>query len=61
MQKALSIYLDNGMFKKNIKKLKDLFQQNMAKSQETIEKAKVSIPYQISPRHITWSFQKGSH
>ena len=46
MQKALSIYLDNGMFKKNIKKLKDLFQQNMAKSQETIEKAKVFIPYQ---------------
>lgn len=59
MQKALSIYLDNGMFKKNIKKLKDLFQQNMAKSQETIEKAKVSIPYQISPRHITWKLPKG--
>ena len=58
MQKALSIYLDNGMFKKNIKKLKDLFQQNMAKSQETIEKAKVSIPYQISPRHITWKLPK---
>ncbi len=59
MQKALSIYLDNGMFKKNIKKLKDLFQQNMAKSQETIEKAKVFIPYQISPRHITWKLPKG--
>ena len=31
----------------------------MAKSQETIEKAKVSIPYQISPRHITWKLPRG--
>ena len=54
MQKALSVYLENGMFQKNIKKLGDLFQQNMAKSQESIEKSKVSIPYQISPRHVTW-------
>lgn len=33
---------------KNIKKLGDLFQQNMAKSQAIIDKSKVSIPYQIS-------------
>lgn len=59
MQKALSVYLDNGMFQKNIKKLRDLFQETMAKSHETIEQAKVSIPYQISPRHITWKLPKG--
>ena len=59
MQKALSVYLENGMFQKNIKKLGDLFQQNMAKSQAIIEKSKVSIPYQISPRHITWQLPKG--
>lgn len=59
MQKALSVYLDNGMFQKNIKKLRDLFQETMAKSHETIEQAKVSIPYQISPRHITWKIPKG--
>lgn len=43
---------------KNIKKLGDLFQQNMAKSQAIIEKSKVSIPYQISPRHVTWQLPK---
>ena len=59
MQKALSVYLDNGMFQKNIKKLRDLFQETMAKSHETIEQAKVSIPYHISPRHITWKLPKG--
>ena len=59
MQKALSVYLDNGMFQKNIKKLRDLFQETMAKSHETIEQAKVSIPYQISPRYITWKLPKG--
>ena len=58
MQKALSVYLENGMFQKNIKKLGDLFQQNMSKSQESIEKSKVSIPYQISPRHVTWQLPK---
>lgn len=58
MQKALSVYLENGMFQKNIKKLGDLFQQNMAKSQAIIEKYKVSIPYQISPRHVTWQLPK---
>ena len=59
MQKALSVYLDNGMFQKNIKKLRDLFQETMAKSHETIEQAKVSIPYQISPRYITWKLPTG--
>ena len=58
MQKALSVYLENGMFQKNIKKLGDLFQQNMAKSQAIIDKSKVSIPYQISPRHVTWQLPK---
>ena len=58
MQKALSVYLANGMFQKNIKKLGDLFQKNMAKSQAIIEKSKVSIPYQISPRHVTWQLPK---
>ena len=58
MQKALSVYLANGMFQKNIKKLGDLFQQNMAKSQAIIDKSKVSIPYQISPRHVTWQLPK---
>ena len=33
---------------KNIKKLGDLFQQNMSKSQAIIDKSKVSIPFQIS-------------
>lgn len=59
MQRALSVYLDNGMFQKNIKKLGDLFQQTMEKSQESIENAKISTPYQISPRHITWQLPKG--
>lgn len=59
MQRALSVYLDNGMFQKNIKKLRDLFQQTMEKSQESIENAKISTPYQISPRHITWQLPKG--
>ena len=59
MQKALSVYLDNGMFQKNIKKLRDLFQETMARSQETIERANVTLPYQISPRHITWQLPKG--
>ena len=58
MQKALSVYLENGMFQKNIKKLGDLFQQNMAKSQAIIDQSKVSIPYQISPRHVTWQLPK---
>ena len=43
---------------KNIKKLGDLFQQNMGKSQAIIDKSKVSIPYQISPRHVTWQLPK---
>lgn len=30
----------------------------MAKSQAIIEKSKVSIPYQISPRHVTWQLPK---
>ena len=59
MQRALSVYLDNGMFQKNIKKLRDLFQQTMEKSRESIENAKISTPYQISPRHITWQLPKG--
>lgn len=58
MQRALSVYLDNGMFQKNIKKLRDLFQQTMEKSQESIENAKISTPYQISPRHVTWQLPK---
>ena len=58
MQRALSVYLDNGMFQKNIKKLRDLFQQTMEKSRESIENAKISTPYQISPRHITWQLPK---
>lgn len=59
MQKALSVYLDNGMFQKNIKKLRDLFQATMVRSEETIEQAKVTLSYQISPRHITWQLPKG--
>ena len=59
MQRALSVYLDNGMFQKKIKKLRDLFQQTMEKSRESIENAKISTPYQISPRHITWQLPKG--
>ena len=58
MQRALSVYLDNGMFQKNIKKLRDLFQQTMEKSRESIENAKISTPYQISPRHVTWQLPK---
>ena len=30
----------------------------MAKSQAIIDKSKVSIPYQISPRHVTWQLPK---
>ena len=59
MQKALSVYLDNGMFQKNIKKLRDLFQETMVRSEETIEQTKVTLSYQISPRHITWQLPRG--
>ena len=44
--------------KKTFKKLGDLFQQNMSKSQAIIDKSKVSIPFQISPRHVTWQLPK---
>lgn len=58
MQRALAVYLDNGMYDKNIKKLRDLFNQTMSKSQQLIRHSTCLFPYQLSLRHVTWQIPK---
>ena len=50
---------DGEIRKEYIAEFKNGFQQTMEKSRESIENAKISTPYQISPRHITWQLPKG--
>ena len=58
MQKALSVYLANGMYQKNVKKLKALFEQQMHESQALIAKCSQAFSYKVSPRHVTCHLPK---
>ncbi|MBM7641993.1 aminotransferase-like domain-containing protein [Streptococcus loxodontisalivarius] len=52
IQKAMSLYLDNGMFDKNLRHLKQAFFKQMSLCQEMLAPYQESLAYQITPRHL---------
>lgn len=48
MQKALSIYLDNGMFAVNTAKLKQRYQQKRQRLEQVLTKAELAVPYHLA-------------
>lgn len=48
MQKALSLYLDNGMFDQNLKRLRQYFQNEKRKAESLLDKIQIPFPYHLS-------------
>ncbi len=48
MQKALSLYIDNGMFARNTQHLRNLYAQQTEEMKSLVESVILSCPYQIS-------------
>lgn len=53
MQKALALYLENGMFDKNIAKLKHLFQHRMETAQQTLSSLPQDWKIIIGPKYVS--------
>ncbi|MBM7636914.1 PLP-dependent aminotransferase family protein [Streptococcus saliviloxodontae] len=60
IQKAMSLYLDNGMFDKNLRYLKKVFQKNQAIYQDVIDAIPSTIPYQLTPKQVILQLPKNS-
>ncbi|AND79336.1 GntR family transcriptional regulator [Streptococcus pantholopis] len=52
MQKALSLYLDNGMFAKNLRFLKNVFQKQMQQAEENLKAVSDYSDYRIAPQSV---------
>ena len=57
MQKALSLYIDNGMFARNTQHLKDLHFQQVEEMKKLLESANLACPYQISREKLILELQ----
>ena len=53
MQQALSLYLDNGMFKKNLTQLKHFFNQRQESAKELCYRLPKQLVYQSGPKQIS--------
>lgn len=53
MQKALSLYLDNGMFAKNLSQLKHFFEQRLDQATDLCQNLPDYLSCQIGPKHIS--------
>lgn len=58
MQKALSLYLDNGMFEKNVAYLQQVFQKQREKAEKYIQDMEILESYQILPQSVVLSLPK---
>ena len=54
MQKALSLYLDNGMFAKNLKYLQEVFRQQMKQAEKILQSFPAGCRYKLAPRSIAF-------
>ena len=57
MQKALSLYIDNGMFARNTQHLKNRHFQQAEEMRKLLESAKLNCPYQISREKLILELQ----
>lgn len=60
MQKALSLYIDNGMFSRNARHLQQIHHSQLADMKACLEKYSVNIPYCLSKKSVTFQLDKGS-
>ncbi|MDQ8759811.1 aminotransferase-like domain-containing protein [Streptococcus ruminantium] len=60
MQKALSLYIDNGMFSRNTRHLQQIHHSQLADMKTCLEKYSVNIPYCLSKKSVTFQLDKGS-
>ncbi|WP_165212813.1 PLP-dependent aminotransferase family protein [Streptococcus tangpeifui] len=58
MQKALSLYLDNGMFAKNLSQLKNFFDQRLDQATALCQNLPDYLNCQIGPKHISIELPK---
>ncbi|TFU18699.1 PLP-dependent aminotransferase family protein, partial [Rothia nasimurium] len=59
MQKALSLYIDNGMFARNTQHLHLIYHAQWNKIKDCLEKYALNIPYRISKGSVTFQLSKG--
>ncbi|HFU4501138.1 TPA: PLP-dependent aminotransferase family protein [Streptococcus suis] len=59
MQKALSIYIDNGMFARNTQHLHQVHQAQWMTMQNLLEPFSLDLPYRISKGSVTFQVRKG--
>ncbi|MGQ7553699.1 aminotransferase-like domain-containing protein [Streptococcus suis] len=59
MQKALSLYIDNGMFTRNTQHLHHIYHTQWNKIKDCLEKYALNIPYRISKGSVTFQLSKG--
>lgn len=58
MQKALSLYIDNGMFARNTQNLHQIHHAQWLDMQTSLEEASLTIPYRISKGSVTFQLKK---
>ncbi|HEM5503940.1 PLP-dependent aminotransferase family protein [Streptococcus suis] len=59
MQKALSLYIDNGMFARNTQNLHQIHQTQQMTMQTHLESFSLDLPYRISKGSVTFQVRKG--
>lgn len=60
MQKALSLYIDNGMFSRNTQHLHQIHHVQWNKTKEYLNQHSLSLPYRISKGSVTFQIEKGT-
>lgn len=58
MQKALSLYIDNGMFARNTQNLHQVHHAQWLDIQTNMDETKLNIPYRISKGSVTFQLKK---
>ena len=61
MQKALSLYLDSGLFEKNVTYLKQVFQKQVSKSREVLKQFPNFQHYNISFHGVVLELPENHH
>lgn len=59
MQKALSLYIDNGMFARNTQNLHQIHQAQWLDIDTNMDETSLNIPYRISKGSVTFQLKKG--
>ncbi|HEM5123363.1 TPA: PLP-dependent aminotransferase family protein [Streptococcus suis] len=59
MQKALSLYIDNGMFARNTQNLHQVHHAQWLDIQTNMDETSLNIPYRISKGSVTFQLKKG--